>query len=183
MVLDATGGVVVEDSGSFSGSETVVSSIAVVVMGDSAAAAVVVGAAVAAGGVVTGAAVVVAADSAWDSSAARAVAARDIARSRVSSRCSRCASVQAAARSENERKSTDASGFKWLSTGGSTFASTVVEKYRPSNIGTATEAATSLRRPFRMASRTAFPSSGYAVSTVTNLVRQSTVMQVVTQPQ
>lgn len=154
--------------------DAVVGAEAVVVVG----AAVVAGAAVVVGTeVVVGAAVVVGLERAWDSSAARAAAARDIARSRVSSRCCLCASVQAAARSENERRSTETSGFRRLSAGGSDVASTDAEKYRPSNIGTATEAATSLRRPFRVASRTAFPSSGRAVSAVTDLVRHSTVTQ------
>lgn len=48
----------------------------------------------------------------------------------------------------------------------------VVDKYKPSKIETATDATTSLRRPFSMASRTASLPRGYAVSTVTSLVRE-----------
>lgn len=124
-------------------------------------AAVVVGA-----GVVVGAAVVVVFTAACDSWDTRACAANDRARSRSRSRCSRWASVQAAARSEKERRSTDSSGVKRLSTGGSTAAPAVVDKYRPSKINPTANAAMSLRRPCSMASRTASLSSGCAVFAV-----------------
>ena len=155
-----------------SGSAPLAWSVTGVVVGG----AVVDGAVVDGGAVVTGACTVVVVTRAWDSSSARACAANDSARVRVWSRCCRCASVHAAARSENACKSTDTSGVKWLSTGGSTADVAVVEKYRPSKIETATEAPTSLRRPFLMASRTASLPSGYAVSTVINLVKRSTLL-------